>query len=560
MNPNDGTLFDVNKPLLFGDFEINEYIIYFQHAEVEKIGVEFLCGDLHNSTQAWVNEVGSIKDLESENDSFGELSNNLHSIDQITISDKYGSQENIEFLSEKLLKTNEVNTEIKSFESSEPSKNRSSWASLFNSSTAENSSSVINNEKIISVQMETHNVDVKNCITVVGMENDARAIRLAKSISNLKIDFSCHHLQLRGLINRGNWCYINTTLQALLAISPISHFYKSLKAFLNTDVSYTSTPLTDSMIAFFNEFESINPKISLKKQSEDIKTGASFEPRCIYNVLTTMKASLSEKGRQEDAEEFLSYLLNGIHDELVALNKLLSKKPQNGNPDLDNENDDSSWSQVGTKKKDLAKKINSSSDSTIIKQIFGGMIRSSVQQSGVKESTTLQPFFTLQLDIQGDEIWCLEKAIESYFVKEILQGFTCSKTNTEVEASRKLSIEELPLVLIFHLKYFVYDRTGGSQKIYKAIDIPVDLEIPKDVLSPSLKVSLNERQYRLYAVIHHHGKHAAGGHYTASVHHSSPFGWVNFDDNMIKTLNVNQVLRKQQGSVPYLLFYERCQR
>ena len=48
-----------------------------------------------------------------------------------------------------------------------------------------------------------------------------------------------------------------------------------------------------------------------------------------------------------------------------------------------------------------------------------------------------------------------------------------------MEASRKLSIEELPLVLIFHLKYFVYDRTGGSQKIYKPIDIPVDLEIPK---------------------------------------------------------------------------------
>ena len=48
-----------------------------------------------------------------------------------------------------------------------------------------------------------------------------------------------------------------------------------------------------------------------------------------------------------------------------------------------------------------------------------------------------------------------------------------------MEASRKLSIEELPLVLIFHLKYFVYDRIGGSQKIYKPIDIPFNLEIPK---------------------------------------------------------------------------------
>lgn len=49
----------------------------------------------------------------------------------------------------------------------------------------------------------------------------------------------------------------------------------------------------------------------------------------------------------------------------------------------------------------------------------------------------------------------------------------------QVEASRRTSIEELPLVLIFHLKYFVFDRKGGCQKIHKALDIPVNLEIPK---------------------------------------------------------------------------------
>ena len=60
-------------------------------------------------------------------------------------------------------------------------------------------------------------------------------------------NFNRHHLQLRGLVNRGNWCYINTTLQALLGISAITHFYKSLRSFLNTKAKSTSTPLTDSM-------------------------------------------------------------------------------------------------------------------------------------------------------------------------------------------------------------------------------------------------------------------------------------------------------------------------
>ena len=74
-----------------------------------------------------------------------------------------------------------------------------------------------------------------------------KGLVLLECICNLKVDLTRHHLVPRGLINQGNWCYINATLQALLAISPISRFYKSLKAFLNTNKNYTSTPLTDSM-------------------------------------------------------------------------------------------------------------------------------------------------------------------------------------------------------------------------------------------------------------------------------------------------------------------------
>jgi len=60
-------------------------------------------------------------------------------------------------------------------------------------------------------------------------------------------------------------------------------------------------------------------------------------------------------------------------------------------------------------------------------------------------------------------------------------------------------------------------------------------------------------------VVYHHGKHAAGGHYTAAVQHGNPFGWVHFDDNNIKPVSVQHVLKHQHGCVPYLLFYERVQ-
>lgn len=70
---------------------------------------------------------------------------------------------------------------------------------------------------------------------------------------------------------------------------------------------------------------------------------------------------------------------------------------------------------------------------------------------------------------------------------------------------------------------------------------------------------LKQLIFFIVLVIYHHGKYAAGGHYTAAVHHGNPFGWVHFDDNLLKTTSVNQVLKHQQGSVPYLLFYERVQ-
>lgn len=49
----------------------------------------------------------------------------------------------------------------------------------------------------------------------------------------------------------------------------------------------------------------------------------------------------------------------------------------------------------------------------------------------------------------------------------------------QVEISRRVTLEELPPVLVLHLKRFVYEKTGGCQKLIKNIEYPVDLEISK---------------------------------------------------------------------------------
>lgn len=49
----------------------------------------------------------------------------------------------------------------------------------------------------------------------------------------------------------------------------------------------------------------------------------------------------------------------------------------------------------------------------------------------------------------------------------------------QVEISRRLTLEKLPPVLVLHLKRFVYEKTGGCQKLIKNIEYTVDLEISK---------------------------------------------------------------------------------
>lgn len=42
-----------------------------------------------------------------------------------------------------------------------------------------------------------------------------------------------------------------------------------------------------------------------------------------------------------------------------------------------------------------------------------------------------------------------------------------------------MTLEKLPPVLVLHLKRFVYEKTGGCQKLVKNVEYPVDLEISK---------------------------------------------------------------------------------
>lgn len=108
---------------------------------------------------------------------------------------------------------------------------------------------------------------------------------------------------------------------------------------------------------------------------EELLNNDPYEPKCIYNTLKHigMIKNDAQRGHQEDAEEFLSSVLNGLHEEMIQLSKLLNdyemdtKKSQANNangfgvndlPDndglfVDDDNDvsdENMWHEVGTSK------------------------------------------------------------------------------------------------------------------------------------------------------------------------------------------------------------------
>ncbi|XP_072277897.1 ubiquitin carboxyl-terminal hydrolase 10 isoform X2 [Pyxicephalus adspersus] len=455
-----------------------------------------------------------------------------------------------------------------------------SWASLFHNSKPSASPQVAYVETKYSPPTTTSQAaekQVEEKESPVSMSEDPLAIKIADVLENVKLVHKPVSLQPRGLINKGNWCYINATLQALVACPPMYHLMKCIPMYTKVDRPCTSTPMIDSFVRLMNEFTNM-PVLPKAKQvpgdkvMRDIRPGAPFEPTYIYRLLQLSKSTLSEKGRQEDAEEYLGFVLNGLHEEMLSLKKLLH--PQNDKISVSNgpetqlvqeeedmnhegEGSDEEWEQVGPRNKSS---VTRQADfvQTPITDIFGGHMRSVVYQQSSKESATLQPFFTLQLDIQSEKIRTVQDALESLVARESVQGYT-TKTKQEVEISRRVTLEELPPVLVLHLKRFVFEKTGGCQKLVKNIEYPVDLEISKDLLSPGVKSKIfkGQRTYRLFAVVYHHGNSATGGHYTTDVFQIGLNGWLRIDDQTVKVINQFQVVKQTVERTAYLLYYRR---
>ena len=220
--------------------------------------------------------------------------------------------------------------------------------------------------------------------------------------------------------------------------------------------------------------------------------------------------------------------------------------------------EDNGWLEVGPRQRAaITRSSGTITTESPITKIFGGKLRSELRIPGAKNSVTLEPYQPLQLDIGSPQINNIIDALKGLTRSETLHGDFSSPRGPGVAATKQVFIETLPPVLILHLKRFQYDNTGGTQKIWKKIGYPLELELPKEIFPQHKRGAYAAHgglpKYRLIGVVYHHGKNASGGHYTVDVRRQDGREWIRLDDTVIRRVRSEDVAEGGSEEDPKVL-------
>ncbi|XP_038057066.1 ubiquitin carboxyl-terminal hydrolase 12-B-like [Patiria miniata] len=358
----------------------------------------------------------------------------------------------------------------------------------------------------------------------------ANASALEKEIGSDQFPTNEHYF---GLVNFGNTCYCNSVLQALYFCKP----------FRDRVLGYRAQPkkkenLLTCLSDLFNN-------ITTQKK----KTGVIAPKKFIGRL--RKENEVFDNYMQQDAHEFLIYLLNTIADILSAeraADKQVSKpnsKVSTPNGSLSNNNDHH----------------HQKNEPTWIHEIFQGTLTNETRClccEGV--SSKDEDFLDLSVDVEQNT--SITHCLKGFSNTETLCHeckYYCETCCSKQEAQKRMQVKKLPQILALHLKRFKYmEQVHRYTKLSYRVVFPLELRL----MNTSDDATSPDKLYDLVSVVIHCGSGPNRGHYITIV--KSHGFWLLFDDDLVDKIDVSNIeefyglateVQKTSDS-GYILFYQ----
>ncbi|KAK3095889.1 hypothetical protein FSP39_020374, partial [Pinctada imbricata] len=276
---------------------------------------------------------------------------------------------------------------------------------------------------------------------------------------------------LTGLRNLGNTCYMNSTIQCLNNTSPLITYF-----------------LTDSYLYDINRENEMGSHGEVVDEfAVIVKALWSGQYRCItprdFKFMVGKHQPMFAGHDQQDSQEFLTFLMDGLHEGLNTV----KKRPKV--PEQDNDNlPDSEAAAIAWKHHKMLHK-------SVIVELFQGQLKSTLMcLTCRKQSVTFQAFMYLSLPIPSGSRCSLGDCFRQFLREEKMTGssrWKCPRCKVERDSVKKIDLWKLPGILLIGLNRFVYEGQW-RQKISSYVDFPVkNLDLGNYVKAPS---------YNLYGI------------------------------------------------------------
>lgn len=357
--------------------------------------------------------------------------------------------------------------------------------------------------------------------------------RMGANISQLERDIGSEQFPPNehyfGLVNFGNTCYSNSVLQALYFCRPFREKVLEYKAKNKRTKETLLTCLAD---LFYS--------IATQKK----KVG-SIAPKKFIARLRKEKEEF-DNYMQQDAHEFLNFLINHINEIILAERNQSTLKLQK----TDNKESVTCNGNVPQ-----------STEPTWVHEIFQGTLTSETRCLNCETvSSKDEHFFDLQVDV--DQNTSITHCLKCFSDTETLcndNKFKCDNCSSYQEAQKRMRVKKLPLILALHLKRFKYmEQYNRHIKVSHRVVFPLELRLfntSDDAVNP-------DRLYDLVAVVVHCGSGPNRGHYISIV--KSHGFWLLFDDDMVDKIDASAIEDfygltsdiQKSSETGYILFYQ----